>query len=214
MCGIVGYIGDNPALSILISGLKRLEYRGYDSAGICTFEKNKLTTTKCSGRVTDLEMKINEASHLGKIGIAHTRWATHGSPTEENAHPHNDSSGKISLIHNGIIENHYSIKEFLTNENITFDSDTDTEVLAKFIGYYYNIKGYGFFESVKQALSEIVGAYGILVVCEDEPDKLIAARNGSPLVIGIGDKGNYVASDISAVIEHTRNILFLEEFCG
>ena len=211
MCGIVGYIGDNHALAILVKSLKRLEYRGYDSAGICTFEKNKLFTTKCSGKVTDLEMKIKCEEHLGKIGIAHTRWATHGSPSEENAHPHSDDSGKISLIHNGIIENYYSIKEFLINENITFVSDTDTEVLVKFIGYFYNHKGYSFFESVKQALSEIVGAYGILVMCEDDPDKLIAARNGSPLVIGIGDKSNYVASDVSAIIENTRNVLFIED---
>ena len=138
MCGIVGYIGNSVASDILIGGLKRLEYRGYDSAGICTFEKNSLVTTKCKGKVSDLESKINKSLHSGNAGIGHTRWATHGEPNIQNAHPHSDSDGNFSLIHNGIIENHYAIKEYLTGKGVEFSSDTDTEVLVQFIGYIYN----------------------------------------------------------------------------
>ena len=211
MCGIVGYIGQEKALDKLISGLKRLEYRGYDSAGVSTFSNNYLVTTKCSGKIEDLESKINVEVHSGNVGIAHTRWATHGAPNLENAHPHNDSSGKVSLIHNGIIENHYAIKEFLIQKGMNFEGDTDTEVLAKFMGYFYNQKKLSFLESVRKALAEVVGTYGILTICEDEPNKLIAARNGSPLVLGIGKGSNFIASDISAIMEYTRNILYIDD---
>ena len=211
MCGIVGYIGHSKASEILISGLKRLEYRGYDSAGICTIENNSLITTKCKGKVLDLESKINDSLHSGSIGIGHTRWATHGEPNTLNAHPHSDSKGKFSLIHNGIIENHYAIKEYLTKEGVEFVSDTDTEVLVQFIGYLYKKNKLSFFDTVKVALQEVVGAYGFVVMCEDEPDKIIAARHGSPLVIGLGKGENLVGSDISAIMEHTRNILYLDD---
>ena len=211
MCGIVGYIGKNKASEILISGLKRLEYRGYDSAGICTIENSSLVTTKCKGKVSELESKLNSSSHLGNIGIGHTRWATHGEPNQVNAHPHSDSKGKFSLIHNGIIENHYAIKEFLIKEGVNFNSDTDTEVLVQFMGYLYDKKNLNFFDSLRLTLKEVVGAYGIVAVCQDEPDKIIAARNGSPLVLGLGEDENFVGSDISAIMEHTRNVLYLDD---
>ncbi|MAV64202.1 MAG: glutamine--fructose-6-phosphate transaminase (isomerizing) [Candidatus Marinimicrobia bacterium] len=211
MCGIVGYIGNRKASDILIKGLKRLEYRGYDSAGICTFEGQNLKTTKCKGKVSDLELDANKKNHNGSIGIGHTRWATHGEPNTKNAHPHSDSSEKFSLIHNGIIENHYAIKEFLISKNVSFSSDTDTEVLVQFIGYLYKTKNLSFYDTVKAALKEVVGAYGIVVLCKDEPDKIIAARHGSPLVVGIGKGEYFIGSDVSAVMEHTRNILYLED---
>ena len=211
MCGIVGYIGKTEASNILISGLKRLEYRGYDSAGICTIENNKLMTTKCKGKVSDLESKINLNLHTSFVGIGHTRWATHGEPNTKNAHPHSDSNNQFSLIHNGIIENHYSIKEYLLSKGVEFSSDTDTEVLVQFIGYLYKKNKMNFLDTVKLALKEVVGAYGIVVINKDEPDKIIAARNGSPLVIGLGQDENFVGSDVSAIMEHTRNIFYLDD---
>ena len=211
MCGIVGYIGSSKASDILISGLKRLEYRGYDSAGICTIEDNSLVTTKCKGKITDLESKINPALHLGTIGIGHTRWATHGEPNTINAHPHSDREENFSLIHNGIIENHYAIKEYLVEKGVEFISDTDTEVLVQFMGYLYNEKKLNFFDTLKVTLKEVVGAYGIIVVCKDEPNKVIAARHGSPLVIGLGEGENFIGSDVSAIMEYTRNILYLDD---
>ena len=210
MCGIIGYIGSKKSKDIIINALKRLEYRGYDSAGISTFESNSISTTKCKGKIVDLEHKIDERKHLGKIGIGHTRWATHGEPNLNNAHPHNHQLNKFSLIHNGIIENHSALKIFLEKKGIQFSSDTDTEVLVQFISYLYQSEILSFFETVKLALKEVIGAYGILVICSDEPDKIIAARQGSPLIIGIGENENYLASDVSAIINFTRNIFFLE----
>ena len=156
-------------------------------------------------------MLINDKHHNNSIGIGHTRWATHGEPTEENAHPHEDNSRKFSLIHNGIIENHYSIKEYLIKENVKFSSDTDTEVLVQFIGYLYKKEKLNFYDTVKLALKEVVGTYGILIMCEDEPEKLIAAKNGSPLLIGIGNDETFIASDVSAILDYTRNVLYLED---
>ena len=211
MCGIVGYIGDEKASDILVNGLKRLEYRGYDSAGISTIENDEIITTKCKGKVSDLEIALNDSTHKNSIGIGHTRWATHGEPNTKNAHPHSDSEGDFSLIHNGIIENHYAIKEFLMNEGVTFNSDTDTEVLVQFISYLYKKNNLNFFDTVRLALKEVVGAYGIVVMCKNEPDKLIAAKNGSPLVVGIGEGEHFIGSDISAVMEYSRNILYLDD---
>ena len=211
MCGIVGYIGNSKAADILISGLKRLEYRGYDSAGISTIEGSSIVTTKCKGKVSDLESKLNDSLHSGSIGIAHTRWATHGEPNTTNSHPHSDSNGHFSLIHNGIIENHYAIKEYLLNKGVSFISDTDTEVLVQFMGYLQETKKLSFFETVRLALKEVVGAYGIVVISKKEPDKIIAARNGSPLVLGLGEKEYFIGSDTSAIMEHTRNILYLDD---
>ena len=211
MCGIVGYIGNKNASEIILDGLKRLEYRGYDSAGISTIQGGEISTTKCKGKVKYLENKLDPKIHSGTIGIGHTRWATHGKPSNENSHPHNDTENKISLIHNGIIENHYTLKKYLVSKNYQFKSDTDTEVLVQLIHYIYKTQKGDFTESVRVALHEIVGTYGIVIMFEDEPDKLIAARLGSPLIIGIGKNEYFIASDSSPIIEHTRNIVVLDE---
>ena len=211
MCGIVGYIGNSEAKKNILNGLRRLEYRGYDSSGLSTFEENSIVTSKCKGKISELELKVENREHKGNIGIGHTRWATHGKPNQINAHPHHDYSNKFSLVHNGIIENHYTIKKFLKEKGVNCISDTDTEVLVQFISYLYHSEKLKFYDAVKLALKEVVGAYGIVIMCHDEPDKIIAARNGSPLVVGLGQKENYVASDTSAIIDYTRNILFLED---
>jgi len=210
MCGIVGYVGHGRALDVLISGLKRLEYRGYDSAGYSLQTDHSLVVRKCMGRVADLEkMDPGEAAEA-TTGIAHTRWATHGEPSWVNAHPHSDSSGRISLVHNGIIENYKSIKNRLAARGITFESETDTEVLAKLVGYEVD-NGKDLLTAVKDSLSQVRGAYGIAVISADQPGTLIAARYGSPLVVGVGDGENIVASDVAAIVSHTRNVIYLEE---
>jgi glucosamine--fructose-6-phosphate aminotransferase (isomerizing) len=211
MCGIVGYIGDKKASDIIIKGLKRLEYRGYDSAGLSTMENNNIFTTKCKGKITDLENLPAIKNHLNSCGIGHTRWATHGEPNISNAHPHNDTDNVFSLIHNGIIENHYSIKEYLSSRGVKFNSDTDTEVLVQFISYIYKTKKLDFYNTIKVVLKEVKGTYGIGIMCKDEPGKLVAAKNGSPLLIGIGEKENFLASDASAILDETRNIFYLDD---
>ena len=211
MCGIVGYLGNKNASEIIIKGLKRLEYRGYDSAGLSTIEKNNFYTSKCKGKVVDLEKLPSIVEHNNTIGIGHTRWATHGEPNLKNAHPHHDTNENFSLIHNGIIENHYSIKEFLIKEGVEFSSDTDTEVLVQFIGYLYKKNKLDFYKTVKLALNEVVGTYGIVVMCKDEPGKLVAAKNGSPLLLGIGEDETFLSSDVSAILDYTRNILYLDD---
>ena len=211
MCGIVGYIGHKKASDIIIKGLKRLEYRGYDSAGLSTMESDNIFTSKCEGKITDLENLSTIKDHLNSYGIGHTRWATHGEPNISNAHPHNDTDNVFSLIHNGIIENHYSIKEYLSSKGIEFKSDTDTEVLVQFISYIYKTKNIDFYNTVKVVLKEVKGTYGIVVMCKDEPEKLVAAKNGSPLLIGIGENENFLASDASAILDETRNIFYLED---
>ena len=211
MCGIVGYIGNKKASNIVIKGLKRLEYRGYDSAGLSTMENNNIFTSKCKGKISDLESLPTIKNHLNYCGIGHTRWATHGEPNISNAHPHNDTHNIFSLIHNGIIENHYSIKEYLSSKGVKFKSDTDTEVLVQFISYIYKTKKLDFYNTVKVVLKEVKGTYGIVVMCKDEPEKLVAAKNGSPLLIGIGDEEHFLASDASAILDETRNIFYLED---
>ena len=211
MCGIVGYIGHKKASDIIIKGLKRLEYRGYDSAGLSTMESDNIFTSKCKGKITDLENLSTIKDHLNSYGIGHTRWATHGEPNISNAHPHNDIDNVFSLIHNGIIENHYSIKEYLSSKGIEFKSDTDTEVLVQFISYIYKTNKLDFYNTVKAVLKEVKGTYGIVVMCKDEPGKLVAAKNGSPLLIGIGENENFLASDASAILDETRNIFYLED---
>ena len=211
MCGIVGYIGNKKASDVILKGLKRLEYRGYDSAGISTIEGEDFFTSKCKGKILDLENLESINKHSNSLGIGHTRWATHGEPNIANAHPHHDSDKIFSLIHNGIIENHYSIKEYLINKGIKFDSDTDTEVLVQFISYLYRKEKLNFYDTVKLALQEVVGTYGIVVMCKDEPNKLIAAKNGSPLLLGIGNEETFLASDVSAILDYTRNILYLDD---
>ena len=201
MCGIVGYIGHQKASDIIINGLKLLEYRGYDSAGIVTNESGHLLIQKKAGKVKDLEKILNFSSMQSNIGIGHTRWATHGEPNDVNAHPHTDSTGKIALVHNGIIENYTALRKKLIKDGYSFASETDSEVLAVFIGSLY-ANGNDLETSVRLALNEVEGTFGICVMCSDDPNTLIAARRGSPIVVGIGDGEFIVASDASAIIQH------------
>ncbi len=214
MCGIVGYIGERKASEILMNGLKRMEYRGYDSAGISLLTNGSIETIKKKGKVAELEALINHENYSSTSGIAHTRWATHGAPNDINAHPHHDNSGKISIIHNGIIENHQVIKKQLLSEGYKLQSETDTEVLAVFIGSIYD-KLQNMEQAVRVALSEVRGAFGIVVLSAYEPDKLIAARRGSPMVIGVGNNEYIAASDATAIIQHTDRVIYLadEEMC-
>lgn len=210
MCGIVGYIGNKEAFPILIKGLKRLEYRGYDSAGIALLNGD-LNIYKKAGKVSELE-KITNGKHLvATIGIGHTRWATHGEPNDENAHPHLSNSGELAIIHNGIIENYATIKEELTKRGYTFHSDTDTEVLVNLVEEIKKQEAVPLEEAVRIALNEVVGAYAIVVLNLNNPDQLIAARKGSPLVVGIGDDEFYIASDASPIIEYTKNVVYLDD---
>lgn len=210
MCGIVGYIGNKDAYPILINGLKRLEYRGYDSAGVSLLDK-EINIYKCKGKVSDLEEHAKGQNLNGHIGIGHTRWATHGEPNDINAHPHQSDNGYFTLIHNGIIENYSTLKKKLENRGYTFKSDTDTEVLVNLIEYIY-LKGKVSAEiAVRLALTKVVGAYGLGIICKDEPDKLIGARKGSPLVIGVGEGEYFLASDATPIIEHTNSVIYLND---
>jgi len=210
MCGIVGYIGNKEAYPILIKGLKRLEYRGYDSAGIALLNGG-MTVFKKAGKVTDLEGIVDHQHTNANIGIGHTRWATHGEPNDTNAHPHISQSGDLAIIHNGIIENYASIKEALTKRGYIFKTDTDTEVLVNLIEEVQKKEQTTLDNAVRIALNEVVGAYAIVVLNRKNSDQLIAARKGSPLVIGIGDDEFYVASDASPIIEYTQNVVYLDE---
>ena len=223
MCGIVAYVGRKIAQPLLIEGLKRLEYRGYDSAGIAVIDDSgQLHIRRSVGRISVLESALQNgrkfpASHLG---MAHTRWATHGVPNEVNAHPHLDDSGRIAVVHNGIIENYAALKKVLTERGHTFASQTDTEVLAVLIGHLYGeIKSQNHVppgasvlqRAVQAALHEVQGTYGIAVICKDEPDTLVVARKGSPLIIGVGQNEYIVASDPSAIVEHTTQVVYLND---
>jgi glucosamine--fructose-6-phosphate aminotransferase (isomerizing) len=213
MCGIVSYIGKKPPIPILIKGLKRLEYRGYDSAGLALLDGKTLRSVKKAGKVSELSDELSISPIKGNCGIAHTRWATHGVPNDVNAHPHLDKTGKIALVHNGIIENYETIKKTLEKRGVVFTSDTDSEVLVQLISEIYNNgkEQLDFKDAVKAALQEVVGAYGIVVMCSDEPDSLFAARMGSPLVLGIGEDEFLFASDASPIIEYTRNVIYLDD---
>lgn len=208
MCGIVGYIGNKDASPILIDGLKKLEYRGYDSAGIAILNNGEINLVKSKGRLAVLEDKLNNVSIEGTIGIGHTRWATHGEPNDVNSHPHMSKNGKIAVVHNGIIENYIQIKEFLTGKGYEFKSETDTEVVAHLIEYNY--KG-DLIEAVLKTLNEVEGAYALGVLSTDNPDMFVAAKKDSPLVVGLGENENYIASDIPAILRYTRDILILED---
>ena len=211
MCGIVGYIGNKEAYPIIINGLKRLEYRGYDSAGFIV-NAEKFVSEKTKGKVSDLEAKAaKDTIPTATFGMGHTRWATHGVPNDKNSHPHLSNSGKLAIVHNGIIENYQSIKQRLQQEGYVFHSDTDTEVLINFIEYIKNKKQLPLEEAVRYALNEVVGAYAIAVMEEANPSKMVVARLGSPLVIGIGENEFYIASDASPFIEYTKNALYLED---
>ncbi len=208
MCGIVGYVGPRPAAPILLEGLRRLEYRGYDSAGVAVINGDGVKVRKAAGKLAVLRDLLKNDAPEGTVGIGHTRWATHGAPTTPNAHPHLDSSGRIALIHNGIIENASAIRTLLLQRGHTFTSETDTEVLAHLVGEYYQGS---LEEAVASALRDIQGAYGIAVISANEPDVLVAARNGSPLLVGVGEKEWFVASDASAILEHTRSVVYLDD---
>lgn len=205
MCGIVGYVGCNQATPILLNALEKLEYRGYDSAGIAIYE-NKIKVFKDTKKIAELRNDINKLNLNSNVGIGHTRWATHGKPTIENAHPHLSENGKFAIVHNGIIENYIPLKEELLSAGFKFKSDTDTEVVANLLEYYY--KG-NFFETVKKVLSVVEGSYGIAIMCSDFPSELIVAKQDSPLIIGLGKGENFIASDISAIVDKTRDVVRL-----
>jgi glutamine---fructose-6-phosphate transaminase (isomerizing) len=210
MCGIVAYIGNRDVYPLLINGLKRLEYRGYDSAGIAILD-GTAKIYKCRGKVSDLEEHVRGHEVSGKVGIGHTRWATHGEPNDVNAHPHASASGKFVLIHNGIIENYAQLKESLVRSGFQFKSETDSEILVNLIEFIYLNGGVTAEMAVRLALAKVEGAYGIVVMCQDEPDKLIAARKGSPLVIGVGNDEYFIASDATPIVEYTRSVIYLSD---
>ncbi|MFB1020702.1 MAG: glutamine--fructose-6-phosphate transaminase (isomerizing), partial [Flavobacteriales bacterium] len=217
MCGIVAYLGPKPAFPILIDGLKRLEYRGYDSAGVAIIEStkaepSKLVIRKKKGKVKDLLSHVGKEKLLGNVGIGHTRWATHGPPNDVNAHPHRASKGRIAIIHNGIIENYAALRETLDQRGHALLSDTDSEVLVHLIEEIMLGSGLSLFDAVRSALKQVVGAYAIVVIDREHPDRLIAARKSSPLVIGMGEDGAfYVASDATPIIPYTKNVVYLED---
>lgn len=209
MCGIVGYLGKKQATTVLVDGLSKLEYRGYDSAGVAVItEDGSIDVTKCKGRLANLEGKLEDTPVHGNIGIGHTRWATHGEPSDVNSHPHSNANGTISVVHNGIIENYIQLREWLTEEGYSFKSETDTEVIPNLVDYYYNGD---LVEAVMNAVKKLEGSYAIGVVCSNEPGKLVAVRKDSPLIVGLGDGEYFIASDIPAVLNYTRDIYLLED---
>ena len=215
MCGIVGYIGRDRAGSVMLDGLKRLEYRGYDSSGVAVLTAAGIQATRRTGRVKELEAALGDALG-GTLGISHTRWATHGDVTEANAHPHISSDHKIGLVHNGVIENYLSMKKFLSGKGYTFQSDTDTEALANLIAYHYDKEDEctgksRFLEAVRKSLRHVEGTYGIAAICADCPGELIGARKGSPLIIGVGKGENLIASDVNAIAQCTQNVVYLND---
>jgi glucosamine--fructose-6-phosphate aminotransferase (isomerizing) len=210
MCGIIGYIGARPVLPLLIDGLRRLEYRGYDSAGIAVINDGKIEIRRRPGKLHGLVKAIQDEPLKGQTGLGHSRWATHGRPTEENAHPHRDCSGRIVVVHNGIIENYLELKRELQNQDHAFQTETDTEVIAHLIEKYLSQDAAGGFETAfRRALAELRGIYALVAMSADEPDKLVSARLGPPIVVGLGDGEYFVASDIPALLPYTRDIFFL-----
>ncbi|MGB8165986.1 MAG: glutamine--fructose-6-phosphate transaminase (isomerizing) [Chthoniobacteraceae bacterium] len=217
MCGIIGYIGKSQAVPILLDGLRRLEYRGYDSAGVAVLDAGTIEVRKRIGRIANLAELIQQSPPGGTIGISHTRWATHGGVTDENAHPHSDQSGKLFLCHNGVIENYNVLKDQLVKEGHTFKSQTDTEVLAHLVGKAYDAAGGEpskgrLVEALRVALKQVVGTYGIIMIHRDVPDVIVGARRGSPLVLGVGKGENFFASDVSAIVAYTRDAIYLKDY--
>ena len=208
MCGIVGYIGEKSAVPILMEGLQKLEYRGYDSAGVAVYTKESIEVRKYKGRLSVLEEHLKKETLDGSLGIGHTRWATHGEPSDMNSHPHTNCSGDIAVVHNGIIENYMSIKSMLMEKGYTFRSETDTEVLAHYVDYFYKDD---LLEAVTKVLEKIRGSYAFAVISRREPDKIICVRKENPLIVGIGNGENFIASDIPAILNHTRRIYLLNE---
>ncbi|QCX34273.1 glutamine--fructose-6-phosphate transaminase (isomerizing) [Caloramator sp. E03] len=207
MCGIVGYIGKSNAVPVLIDGLKKLEYRGYDSAGVCIFDGCKLTVTKCKGRLSNLEDKIKDDPISGNLGIGHTRWATHGQPSDVNSHPHTNKDMTIGVVHNGIIENYLKIKEWLMSLGYEFETETDTEVVPHLIDYFYDGD---LVQAVMKAVDKLEGSYALGIICKNEPDKIVAVRKDSPLIVGLGKGENFIASDIPAILSYTRDVYLLD----
>lgn len=210
MCGIVGYVGNKQVVPLIIDGLRKLEYRGYDSAGIAVVDENgHLELRRAEGKLRNLEEAIRLAPLDGNYGIGHTRWATHGRPTEENAHPHRDQSGKVVVVHNGIIENYLQLKDRLAAEGHKFRTETDTEVVAHLIGHYKDTEGCSLEHSVRKAVANLRGIFALSIISVDEPDTVIAVREGPPVVVGLGDSEFFVASDIPPILQHTRDVFFL-----
>ena len=217
MCGIFGYVGNKECISLLLEGLKKLEYRGYDSAGVAVIDNNRLIVEKCAGKISELEKQLDGNSHIDShIGIAHTRWATHGRPSDENSHPHTDCKDEIAVVHNGIIENYLQIRRDLAADGHVFKSTTDTEIIAHLIEK--NMNGSpstslrtSLEEAVRKAVSELTGSFAIAVISNKDPDKIIVAKRGSPLKIGLGDGETFIASDIPALIKYTKKVIFMGE---
>ena len=227
MCGIVGYVGKKQAIPIIVEGLRRLEYRGYDSAGLAVVQEGRLLNRKKKGKIDEgLAKLLQEDPLTGSTGIGHTRWATHGPPTDENSHPHPDQSGRIVVVHNGVIENFDRIKERLLTAGHQFHSSTDTEVLAHLIGEHYDkiaaepkeahplgrTDTHPLARAVMNALKEVIGTYSIAVLCSDHPEVIVGARRGSPLIVGVGEGENFLASDASAIVAHTRQVVYLNDY--
>src|SRR5579863_7658523 len=216
MCGIVGYIGRRDAIPVLLEGLRSLEYRGYDSAGLAVIYRNKLQVTKTAGRVQDLRDRVNDRARA-TVGIGHTRWATHGEPNEVNAHPHTDAAGRIAVVHNGIIENAEQLRDALTSRGVKLVSDTDTEALAHLIAAELAADGaddrrpVSLDDAVRRALRQVEGTYGLVVLDIKHPDELVVARNGSPIVLGIGESEMFVASDVAALVRYTKQVVYLDD---
>lgn len=208
MCGIIGYVGNENAVPLIIDGLKKLEYRGYDSAGIAIYEDNEFLVEKRQGRLSVLEAEVEKKSLSSTIGIGHTRWATHGEPSNINSHPHIGSESKIAIVHNGIIENYKTLRSKLERKGITFVSDTDSEVVAQLAEYYY--KG-NIMDTVIKVVTVLEGSYALGIMCKDEPEKIIAIKKDNPLIIGVSESGNFIASDVPAVLEHTSKVYYLED---
>ncbi len=208
MCGIIGYVGTKEVVPVLMNGLRKLEYRGYDSAGITVLSRDKLILHRCAGKLMNLEQELQKFLIRGKIGLGHTRWATHGKPTRENAHPHTDCKGNFVVVHNGIIENYLTLRRKLIKEGHKFKSDTDTEVIAHLIEKYF--KG-NLFKATQRALKDLKGSYALGVISIIDPGKIIAARHGSPLIVGMGKKEYFIASDVSAILAYTKDVVFLED---
>lgn len=209
MCGIVGYCGHKKALDVLLSGLKRLEYRGYDSSGIAVHQNNKLEIVKAQGKIANLQDKLIGKNFDATLGISHTRWATHGEPNEVNAHPHVSQDGRIAVVHNGIIENYQTLRTWLQDEGVTFVSQTDSEVIAQLIGRFYD--GTNLDQAVFSALDYLEGAFGIAVISQNEPQVMIGARRGSPLVLGVGENEFFLASDVAPIVSYTKNVIYLND---
>ena len=212
MCGIFGYIGNREALPFLLEGLKKLEYRGYDSAGVATLDNNHIFVTKCAGKISELEKELKEKPISGEIGIGHTRWATHGRPSDENSHPHTDCNDEIVVVHNGIIENYLALRRQLAEEGHKFRSTTDTEVIAHLIEKHLNKEKTSLEEAVRRSLEEIEGSYALAVLYEKDPGKIVAARRGSPLIVGVQEGETFLSSDIPALLKYTSQVIYLDDF--